>query len=51
MGGTVPIAIARNDDPRSPVSISRIGTKTRYLEKSTIYSQKEAQDYADYILK
>ena len=51
LGGTVPVAIARNDDPRSPVSISRIGTKTRYLEKSTIYSQKEAQDYADYILK
>lgn len=51
LGGTVPIAIAENNDPRSPLCVGRIGRKSRYIEKSTIYSVKEAQDYADYILK
>ena len=51
LGGQVPIAIAENTDTRSPLSIAKIGRKSRYLEKSTIYTQQEAQDYANYILK
>lgn len=51
MGGKIPIAIAENNDASSPLSIQKIGKKTRYIEKSTIYSDKEAKDYADYILK
>ena len=51
MGGKIPIAIAENNYASSPLSIQKIGKKSRYIEKSTIYSDKEAQDYADYILK
>lgn len=51
MGGEIPVATAENDDPRSPLSIQKIGRKTRYFEKSTIYSYQEALDYANYILK
>lgn len=51
MGGKIPIAIAENTDAKSPLSIQKIGRKSRYIEKSTIYSDKEAADYADYILK
>lgn len=51
MGGKIPIAISENNDASSPLSIQKIGKKTRYIEKSTIYSDKEAKDYADYILK
>ena len=51
MGGEIPIATAENNDPRSPLSIQKIGRKTRYFEKSTIYSYQEALDYANYILK
>lgn len=51
MGGQIPIAIAENNDARSPLSIAKIGRKSRYIEKSTIYSQQEAEDYAQYILK
>ena len=51
MGGEIPVATAENNDPRSPLSIQKIGRKTRYFEKSTIYSYQEALDYANYILK
>lgn len=51
MGGDIPIAIAENNYASSPLSIQKIGKKSRYIEKSTIYSNKEAQDYANYILK
>ena len=51
MGGEIPVATAENNDPRSPLSIQKIGRKTRYFEKSTIYSYQEALDYAKYILK
>lgn len=51
LGGQIPVAIAENNDARSPLSIAKIGRKSRYLEKSTIYTQQEAQDYANYILK
>lgn len=51
MGGEIPVATAENNDPRSPISIQKIGRKTRYFEKSTIYSYQEALDYANYILK
>ena len=49
--GQIPVAIAENNDARSPLSIAKIGRKSRYIEKSTIYSQQEAEDYAQYILK
>lgn len=51
LGGQIPIAIAENNDARSPLSVAKIGRKSRYIEKSTIYSQQEAEDYAKYILK
>lgn len=51
LGGQIPVAIAENNDARSPLSIAKIGRKSRYIEKSTIYSQQEAEDYAQYILK
>lgn len=51
LGGQIPIAIAENNDARSPLSIAKIGRKSRYIEKSTIYSQQEAENYAQYILK
>ena len=51
LGGQIPIAIAENNDARSPLNIKKIGRKSRYIEKTTIYSDKEAQDYAEYILK
>lgn len=51
MGGSIPMAIAENNYASSPLSIQKIGKKSRYIEKSTIYSNKEAQDYANYILK
>lgn len=51
MGGEIPVATAENNDPRSPLSIQKIGRKTRYFEKSTVYSYQEALDYANYILK
>lgn len=51
MGGQIPISIAENNDARSPLSIQKIGRKSRYIEKSTIYTQQEADDYAKYILK
>lgn len=51
LGGQIPIAIAENNDARSPLSVAKIGRKSRYIEKSTIYSQQEAEDYAQYILK
>lgn len=51
LGGQIPVAIAENNDARSPLSIAKIGRKSRYIEKSTIYSQQEAEDYARYILK
>lgn len=51
MGGKIPIAIAENNDASSPLSIQKLGKKSRYLEKSMIYSDKEAKDYANYILK
>ena len=49
--GQIPVAIAENNDARSPLSVAKIGRKSRYIEKSTIYSQQEAEDYAQYILK
>lgn len=51
LGGQIPIAIAENNDARSPLSVAKIGRKSRYIEKSTIYSQQEAENYAQYILK
>lgn len=51
LGGQIPVAIAENNDARSPLSVAKIGRKSRYIEKSTIYSQQEAEDYAKYILK
>ena len=51
LGGQIPVAIAENNDARSPLSVAKIGRKSRYIEKSTIYSQQEAEDYAQYILK
>lgn len=51
LGGQIPVAIVENNDARSPLSIAKIGRKSRYIEKSTIYSQQEAEDYAQYILK
>ena len=51
LGGQIPVAIAENNDARSPLSIAKVGRKSRYIEKSTIYSQQEAEDYAQYILK
>lgn len=51
LGGQIPVAIVENNDPRSPLNVARIGRKSRYIEKSTIYSNKEAEDYANYILK
>lgn len=51
LGGQIPIAIAENNDVRSPLSVAKIGRKSRYIEKSTIYSQQEAENYAQYILK
>lgn len=51
LGRQIPVAIAENNDARSPLSIAKIGRKSRYIEKSTIYSQQEAEDYAQYILK
>lgn len=51
LGGQIPVAIAENNDARSPLSIAKIGRKSRYIEKSIIYSQQEAEDYAQYILK
>lgn len=51
LGGQIPVAIAENNDTRSPLSVAKIGRKSRYIEKSTIYSQQEAEDYAQYILK
>lgn len=51
LGGQIPVAIAENNEARSPLSVAKIGRKSRYIEKSTIYSQQEAEDYAQYILK
>lgn len=50
-GTILPEAIAENRNPASPLNISKIGIKSRYIESSTIQTQKEAKDYANYILK
>ena len=48
---TLPQAWVENTNPKSPLSIGKIGRKTRYIESSTIQTNKEAKDYANYILK
>lgn len=50
-GDILPQAIAENRNPASPLNINKIGRKSRYIESSTIQTQKEAKDYATYILK
>lgn len=47
----LPSSWAENTSPISPLSIQKIGRKTRYIESSSIQTQKEAADYARYILK
>lgn len=47
----LPIAWSENRNPKSPISIQKIGRKSRYIESSTIQTEKEARDYADYLLK
>lgn len=50
-GDILPQAIAENRNPASPLNINKIGRKSRYIESSTVQTQKEAKDYATYILK
>lgn len=50
-GAILPQAIAENYNPLSPLNITKIGRKSKYIESSTIQTQKEAKDYANYILK
>ena len=51
INGKICSAIARNDDPSSPICIRRIGRHIDYINDSSIYSDKLAQDRADYELR
>lgn len=51
VNGKIYSAIARNDDPASPICIKRIGRHIDYISDSAIYSDKLAQDRADYELR
>jgi len=44
-------ARARNEDPASPICIQRIGRHVQYINDAAIYTDKLAQDRADYELR
>lgn len=44
-------AVARNEDPESPICIQRIGRRVKYLNDAAIYSDELAQDRANYELR
>ena len=47
----LPQYIAKNENEFSPLAIQKIGIKSRYIESSSIQTQQEAKDYAEYLLK
>ena len=51
VNGKIFSAMARNDDPASPICVKRIGRHIDYISDSAIYSDKLAQDRADYELR
>ena len=44
-------AVARNEDPESPICIQRIGRRVKYINDAAIYTDKLAQDRANYELR
>lgn len=51
VNGKIFSAMARNDDPASPICVKRIGRHIDYISDAAIYSDKLAQDRADYELR
>jgi hypothetical protein len=51
VNGKIFSAIASNNDPASPICIKRIGRHIEYINDSAIYSDKLAQDRANYELR
>lgn len=44
-------AVAKNEDPESPICIQRIGRHVSYINDSAIFTEELAQDRADYELR
>lgn len=44
-------AVARNEDPASPICIQRIGRHVQYINDPAIYTEQLAQERADYELR
>ena len=51
VNGKIYSAVASNNDPASPICIKRIGRHIEYINDAAIYSDKLAQDRADYELR
>ena len=51
VNGKIFSAVASNNDPASPICIKRIGRHIEYINDAAIYSDKLAQDRADYELR
>lgn len=51
VNGKIFSAVASNSDPASPICIKRIGRHIEYINDSAIYSDKLAQDRANYELR
>ena len=51
VNGKIFSAVASNNDPVSPICIKRIGRHIEYINDAAIYSDKLAQDRADYELR
>ncbi len=44
-------AVSKNEDPESPICIQRIGRRVKYINDAAIYTDKLAQDRANYELR
>ena len=51
VNGKIFSAVASNNDPSSPICIKRIGRHIEYINDAAIYSDKLAQDRANYELR
>ena len=45
-----PEAFLQNTNPQSPLTVDKIGAKSKLLNVSTIQTKQEAEDYAEYML-